>query len=309
MEGALKMKQYDVYLYGMTVLSTMHLLRDDYPEPDTYGEIKETYNLPGGETGNSALILSGFGCSVKVAGNYLGKNTKDKIIDFFNQRNIDTSGLYYDDTFDGVEDIVLIDKKTRTVFGKFGAYFSDPKNFRRWNVPEKEDIQNAKVVGLDPFFFEESTKVAHICKELGKKYVVIDCKPDIEMHQYANATVISNEFIRNNFPDKSIEELYRDYTATSNSLVIFTFGSREIYYGRKNQKIHRIKPYKVEVKSTLGAGDAFKAGVIYGILKEMNDEETVRFAAATAGYVCAHFPFALKPPAVDQIYGLINSAQ
>lgn len=30
----------DIYLYGMTVLSTIHLLDGTYPEPDTYREIK-----------------------------------------------------------------------------------------------------------------------------------------------------------------------------------------------------------------------------------------------------------------------------
>ena len=300
------MNKCDVYLYGMTVLSTMHLLKDDFPEPDSYGEIKETYNLPGGETGNSALVLSSFGCSVKIDGNYLGKNTKEAITKFFMQRNIDTTSLYYDETFNGVEDLVIIDKKTRTVFGKFQAYFSDPENCKRWSIPHKEDIMNAQIVGLDPFFFEESNQVARFCKEFGKKYVVIDCKPDTEMHQYAHATIISNEFIKNNFPDKDIQELYAEYIEATDGLVIFTFGGRDIYYGRKNQPINKIKPYKVEVKSTLGAGDTFKAGVLYGVLKEMNDKDIVSFAAATAGFVCSHFPFALNPPTVDQIYSLMN---
>ncbi len=300
------MNQYDVYLYGMSVLTTMHLLKDKFPELDGYGEIKETYRFPGGETGNSAVALSSFGCSVKIAGTYLGKNTKDILIDYFNQRNVDTTSLYYDDTFDGLEDLVIIDQKTRTVFGRFQAYFSDPKSCKRWNTPSKEDILAAKVVGLDPFFSEESCAVARLCKELGKKYVVIDCEPDSEMHRYAAATIISNEFVKNTFPNRDIEELYRAYTNASNGLVIFTFGSREIYYGRKNEPINKMKPYEVEVKSTLGAGDTFKAGVLYGILKEMQDKEIVSFAAATAGFVCAHFPLALNPPTVDQIYCIMN---
>ena len=37
----------DVYVYGMTVLSTIHQLRDRYPAADTYQEIQKTVVMPG----------------------------------------------------------------------------------------------------------------------------------------------------------------------------------------------------------------------------------------------------------------------
>ncbi len=42
---------------------------------------------------------------------------------------------------------------------------------------------------------------------------------------------------------------------------------QRILYGRKGSKTNRFIPYKVQVKSTLGAGDTFRAGVVYGIFK------------------------------------------
>ena len=300
------MCKYDVYLYGMTVITRMHLLKDSYPEPDCYSEIKKSYIFPGGETGNSAIALASFGCKLKIDGPYLGTNTKEPYINFFNSINVDTSGLYFDETFLGVEDLVLIDKKTRTVFGRFEAYFSESGK-QRWNKPQKVDIENAKVIGLDPFFADESIQVAKYCHELGKKYVTIDCTPDSLMHQYASATVISNEFIQNNYKNENIEDLFGKYTNASDGLVIFTFGSKAIYYGRKNESLHKMSPYLVEVESTLGAGDTFKAGVIYGILNHMEDKDIVSFAAATAATVCSHFPLALNPPKLDDIYSLINA--
>ncbi|MHB8065373.1 MAG: PfkB family carbohydrate kinase, partial [Ruminiclostridium sp.] len=98
------------------------------------------------------------------------------------------------------------------------------------------------------------------------------------------------------------------YTEKTEGLVIFTFGSRKIMFGRKNGPVHRLKPYKVKVQSTLGAGDTFKAGVIYGVFKGMSDEDVVKFAAATAGTVCSSFPFVLNPPSLEMIYELINKA-
>ncbi len=300
------MTKYDVYLYGMTLVSTMNLLAGEYPEADTYGEIKESYLLPGGETGSCGVALSALGCSVKIDGNFQGNKTMQVLNKYLVEKfGIDMSSVYIDPTFDGVQDMILIGTNTRTCFGRFGAYFNDA--IKRWSVPVKEDIENAKVVGLDPFFMEQTDLVAQYCHELGKKYVTIDCKPESVINKYCEVNVISNEFIRNNFPNINVEELFKMYTDNTDGLVIFTFGSREIMFGRKNQPIHRLKPYKVKVQSTLGAGDTFKAGAIYGVLKEMSDEDIVKFAAATAATVCSRFPLALNPPSLEMINELINS--
>lgn len=293
----------DIYLYGMTVLSTIHLLDGAYPEPDTYREIEETYLIPGGETANSAIILANLGYQVKIDGPFLGVKTKDPIHDFGRIHRIDCSGLHFDPAFDGVQDLVLIDKHSRTVFGKFKSYFEGEK---RWTKPDETAIQSAKIISLDPFFGDESRFVAEYCAKMNKKYITIDCSPENIIHQNASATVISNEFIRNEFPKEDIGVLMKHYTDASNGLVIFTFGAREIFYGRKNKGIGRLIPYKVDVKSTLGAGDTFRAGVVYGVLNELDDENIVKFAAATAASVCKRFPMALDPPGIDEILGLMK---
>jgi sugar/nucleoside kinase (ribokinase family) len=297
------MYKYDVYLYGMNLITTMHLLKNSYPEPDCYCEIKKTYTFPGGETGNCAIVLSGFGCNVKIDRTYLGTHTKDPFLNFFTDTSVDTSSLHFDETFSGLEDMVLIDKDSRTVFGRFETYFSEVGG-QRWSNPREKDIEEAAIVGLDPFFYDESIAVAKYCHDLGKKYVTIDCAYDSVMHQYASATVISNEFIRNNYKDEKIEALYANYTAASDGLVIFTFGSKAIYYGRKNEPLQKMSPYLIEIESTLGAGDTFKAGVIYGILNNMADEDVVSFAAATAAVVCSHFPLALNVPKLQAVYDI-----
>lgn len=303
MELPNNLRQPDIYLYGMTVLSTIHLLAGPYPEADSYQEIKETHNLPGGETGNSAIVLANLGYQVKIDGPFLGRKTKDGINNFFTKYNIDCSDLHFDPEFDGVQDLVLIDQNSRTVFGQFAKYFSEGI---KWSKPDQTAINSAKIVSLDPFFGEESVMVADYCASSGKEYVTIDCGPESNIHRYAAATVISNEYIQNNFPAENINDLIQRYATNSNGLVIFTFGAREILYCRKGEPVKKMTPYKVAVRSTLGAGDTFRAGVVYGVLNKLTDAETVKFAAATAASVCARFPMALNPPSLTEILGLIN---
>ena len=87
--------------------------------------------------------------------------------------------------------------RPRTVFGRFGQYFSGPK---RWSKPDRSDIAASDIVGLDPYFGEETLEVARLCLELGRPYVTIDCDPDSPLHKGAAATIVSNEYLRTHSP-------------------------------------------------------------------------------------------------------------
>jgi hypothetical protein len=95
-------------------------------------------------------------------------------MEYMSRAGVDVSRLYFDEAFEGLQDLVLIDRHSRTAFGKFQAYFGE--SVKRWSEPRKEDIEDAAVVGIDPFFFGQSTQAARYCKELGRKYVTIDCR-------------------------------------------------------------------------------------------------------------------------------------
>lgn len=301
----------DIYLHGMILITNSFLLKGPYPEPDTYGEIDKRYILPGGETGTAATVLASLGCKVIMDGTYMGNRTYPQITEFYKDKTVDTSKLYLDPTFDGLEDYVLIDQTTRTPFGTFGDYYSN--GLKRWHEPEETDIISAKVVGLDPWFEDMTQKVVTTCKNHDIPYVTIDCPYDSDTNRYCYVNVLSNEFISGNYPDVDRNELFQRYIANTNGLVIFTLGAKDILYGRKGQlengQPKHWKPYSVPVVSTLGAGDSFKAGCIYAVYKDMTDDEIVRFAAATAACACTEFPLPLNPPTLDKIYSIMNSVQ
>jgi sugar/nucleoside kinase (ribokinase family) len=294
----------DVYLYGMTCLSTIHVLDGPYPKADSYREIKKTYVVPSGETGNAALILANFGLKVKSDGPHLGTRTWKPVLDFYKKRKIDCSGMWHNPGFDGAEDLVLVDGKTRTIFGKFANYFSG--GAERWSNPDLKAIKAAKTVSLDPWFHRESLAAAECCVKEGKKYVTIDLRPDDYIHRNAAATVISPEFTDREMPGAKTKALFKKYADNTRGLVIMTFGEREILYGRKGGKANRFKPFRVKVKGTLAAGDIFRAGIVYGVYKGWDDKKTVAFGAAVGALACERFPAALNPPSLSETLDLIR---
>ncbi len=297
---------YDVYLYGMVLLTESLLLRGDYPEADSYGEIAERHTVTGGETGTCATILANLGVSLKMDGNHMGTETNGPIREFYEGLGVDVSSLTYDPEYKGLKDLVLIGGHTRTCLGQFQQYFSDPAK-GRWNAPKLEDIENARVAGIDPFFFEASAMAARYCAKLGRPYVTIDCRYDSEMHALSAVNIVSNEFIRGQYPEMDAEALLGEYIKHSDGLTIFTFGAREILYARGGGNIRRFAPYRVEVASTLGAGDSFKAGAVYGLFQGMDDAGLVAFASATAAAAVSRYPIPKYPPTLRMIRGIMGS--
>ena len=290
----------EVYLYGMTLMTTSHRLAAGFPQPDSYSEIAESHRLPGGETGTCAVVLDSLGLRVQLDGNHLGHNTYRALLDFFEATSVSMELMTYDPDFEGLEDIVFIDKDTRTAFGKFVEFYAD-RSLRRWNAPSEEAIRQAKVAGLDPFFFEESVAAAQLCSRHDVPFVTIDCLADSEMHGRSAVNVIAGEFLRSNYPGEDLRSVFSQYTDRTSGLVIFTFGAEEIWYGRAGQVVNTARPCEVEVQSTLGAGDAFKAGAIYALYKDMDDATLVRFASATAAAACKRYPLAQQPPSLQEI--------
>src|SRR5512145_3248191 len=107
----------DVYVYGMTVLSTIHQLNGPYPAANTYREIQDTIVMPGGEGANCAVVLQNLGLQVTLDGCYLGEVTEEPLLDYLIPLGIDCSRLKFLPEFPGWRDIVLCDGHSRTVFG------------------------------------------------------------------------------------------------------------------------------------------------------------------------------------------------
>lgn len=300
------MTQHEVYVYGMTVLSTIHLLKGKFPEPDTYQEIQETFVMPGGEAANSAIVLSNLGVRVSLDGCSLGGQTEKPLLQYFNDRNIDCSKMIREADFDGWRDIVFCDGVHRTVFGWFVAHLFGGR--RLWTIPSEESIRQARCVALDPFFGEQSTLVAELCRKHNKDYVTIDCHWDSTIARHARAIVCSREFLEREYPQSDYGQLLDKYREVCKGLVIFTFGGKEILYSSPTIG-HRLTytPFNVKVVDTLAAGDTFRAGVVYGVLKGIPDDEIVRFASACAAIVCTRFPSVRQPPDMEEIVQLINS--
>ena len=121
--------------------------------------------------------------------------------------------------------------------------------------------------------------------------------------------MIAESYIRENYPDHEVEDLFRQYQQRCQGLVIFTFGAKAIWYARPAQTVQTLQPYAVEAVDTTGGGDSFRAGIVYGFVKGWTDEQMIDFAAAVAAIVCTRFPGVLHAPAHVEVADFMHAAK
>lgn len=301
------MKNIDVYAYGVISSSTLHLLRQPFPPSEGYAEIAQTYSMTGGEALNSAIVLSRLGLRVLLDGNWLG-DTLDgqRLLKTIQDYAIDTRRLRLKKGYSGVKEIVFSDEKSRTIFGN---YLDLLHTKRKWNIPRRVDLAQTQIVCVDPPFRAESALVGEYATQLGIPFVSIDCPYHHALSTAAAAVIVSGEFRRREYPHFPPSELFSEYQARAQGLVVFTAGSEVILYGRKGESIKRFKPYRVRVIDSTGAGDSFRAGVVYGMLKKWSDDKIIQYASAVAGMVCERFPGVLNSPSHAEVTAYVQGQE
>lgn len=182
------MEEIKIYAYGMICISNSFVLKE-FPTIDEYSEIEQCYRFPGGETGTCGAVLASLGADVTLDGTHIGREAVELVRDFFKNRSIDISLLKFDDSFDSLEDYILITKDKRTPFGRFGHFFKQAyeENIRHWNKPNEKAIEVCTAAAIDDCFGEDSELAAKLCRRYKKPYVTVDCPYDGYLHRHSAA--------------------------------------------------------------------------------------------------------------------------
>jgi sugar/nucleoside kinase (ribokinase family) len=299
--------EFDVYAYGVIASSTLHLLQHPFPPPDGYAEVTQSLAMTGGEALNSSIVLSRLGLRVRLDGNWIGDTPEgERLLRSIAGCGIDGRRLAVKAGFPGVREIVFSDSKSRTIFGNYVDLLAAG---RKWNVPRKADVAAASIACVDPPFREESAQVGQFAAELDIPFVSIDCPFDQPLASDAAAVIISGEFRGREYPETEPDVLFGAYLSRARGLVIFTVGEKPILFGRRGQPVQRLDPWRVEEVDSAGAGDAFRSGVVYGLLQRWDDIEIVRYASALAAIVCTRFPGVIDSPSHAEVMEFIGQTR
>ena len=293
-----------MYSYGVVASSTLYSIRGRFPAAEGYAEITDVRYITGGEATNSSVVLSRLGARVKLDGNWLGddessRRTKALLSDY----QIDTERLPLRRGYSGAQEVVFAAEDTRTIFGTYGRLLEQAD----WNSPHEEDITRAKVVCLDPFFAQPASQVAETAFAAQVPVVVVDCRHDDPLLEKTSAVVIAESYLREHYAHRDPAHVFAEYQAATNGLVVFTFGSRPVWYAVSDEPRRHFQPFAIDAVDTTGGGDSFRAGIVFGFLQGWDEDKMVEFASAIAAITCTRFPGVLNAPTRKEVADFIRS--
>ena len=288
---------HQVYAYGVIAPSRLIELDGAFPPEAGYGEITRIHSSIGGEAAAGAYVLARMGIATKLSGTRLGTDPDSmRVLGHLTAAGVDCSGVATD-AENPVTELVFSGSSERTVFGSYGRMLAD----QAWNPPSRDDIESADFVCLDPFFGAASQQAAQWCREASVPYVTVDTPLDSDLARHAAAIVISEEFALRTFEHDDPDAIVSSFTHSCEGLVVLTRGSKPLLFARPDTEPQWFSPFEVEARDTTGAGDSFRAGMIYGMLRAYDDTRLIETASAVAAIVSQRVPGVLTSPTAEEL--------
>ncbi len=296
---------FDVLCYGtisvdeITHLPYLPTARRDAPATHEYIEV-------GGEAARVAIPLAAWGLRVLVVGNVIGADWKGEFIlrQLARYPNISTHYI----------------RQHPTVVTPFSRLLVTPDGERSriaywYDATPKVELTEAvmaqvSLLSVDAYGRGERDRAAAVARGLGKPVIAADAIwPKYPLASLSDAVIISSVWLQNSFPGVYEYDHALELQAQGAGVVIVTDGGRPVLVVRADGSTFGIEPYDLpRVVDTSGAGDLFKAGIIYGWLKSgWPLEQRVKFACAAAGIKCARAPGDDSPPTLDEISRLMHA--
>lgn len=275
----------------------------------------------GGSITNSAIISAKLGLKTGLLSR-IGKDSLGNFArEFLGSLKIDTNGIIQDSDIRTPLAIAKIDKYG---IAKYTFYKNSPKDsvVPIKSVPEYL-LDTCKVFHTGSSYsyqketFEETLK---FIKYLKKRNVFISYDPNIRLNSIKDKIKVKNRVLRLlNLADlaklseidleyltgqKSPEKGLKILKKQVKSEIILTLGSKGSLYifrrgvwifpdtASENPQFVKVPAFKVKVADTIGAGDAFTAGLIYKLIEQgregffANIRHNMIFASAVSALIC-----------------------
>ncbi|MDP2964849.1 MAG: carbohydrate kinase family protein [Pelolinea sp.] len=297
------MKEPSVFCYGEIGVDNI-IQADCLPTPEiAVFPSAESYHI-GGAAANTAVWLAHIGIPTGLSGNAIGN-------DLYGQQLKGWLGQHNHLDLSNVEIIPrLTTPFTRAIVTPDGE-----RSFLIFYYPQTpktkfslELLNGARYLALDLYGGPERLMAAKIAHEAGIQTAIGDIIwPDHAVLPYTSIATNSGSYIRTEFPGIDVRQHAHALQSISKGIVITTDGGEKIYAIDKSGTSFTVTPLKVEVVDATGAGDAFRAGLLYGLVNSLDLPKCVCLGVAAGSLKVGHLGAATTLPSLEEIISLANT--
>ena len=295
----------EVLCYGEIGIDNI-IQTDGLPSPENaVFPMSDSYH-GGGAAANTAVWLATLDIHVKLTGNVIGFDTYGGMI---------LEGLKKHPNLD----LSLVEQRAgvTTPFTRAIVTPDGERSFLIFWYPQApkvtlthEMLDGVKYVALDLYGGSERLATARLAYESGVATAIGDVVwPDHPALPYTSIATNSGPYIRQNFPGVDVRQHARKLQSISKGIVITTDGSNTVHALDAQGNGFTIQPPSVTAVDATGAGDAFRAGLLYGLLQGFDLPRSLCWAVATGSLKVQNLGAATILPEFEEIEALAESLQ
>ena len=295
----------EVLCYGEIGIDNI-IQADGLPSPENaIFPTSDSYH-GGGAAANTAVWLAALGVDINLSGNAIGHDDYGELI---------LERLRQHDRID----LSLVEQR-RGVTTPFTRAIVTPDGERSFLIfwyPQapkvqltNEMLQGIQYLALDLYGGPERLETARLAFGSGVSTTIGDVIwPDHPALPFTSIATNSGAYIRQSFPHVDIRQHARKLQSISRGIVITTDGPHTVHALDAQGNGFTIQPPAVTALDATGAGDAFRAGLLYGLLHSFDLPRSVCWGVAAGALKVQSLGAATTLPTFDEIEALANSLQ
>ncbi len=291
---------FDVLSYGTIGIDT--ILRVPYlPTPGRGAHAREETEHLGGKAANVAVHLAHWGLKVAISGTAIGDDWVGERLDAILAQHPNISTRYLR-RIAGLKSmycrILVTPDGDRTIIGVHVD--ENPQT-----PPTPEMIADARLLTLDLYGGAERVEAARLAVQAGRPVVVGDVRsPEHPVLPYTTVAIASAAEVRSDHPTMTLEDFAQAVQTAGARQVIITDGPHDVLAFDTDGSCTAVTPPQVAVVDTTGAGDAFRAGVVYGVLAGWPLVECAALGTAAGAIKVGRSGAASQPAHLSEVQAL-----
>ena len=295
----------EVLCYGEIGVDNI-IQADGLPSPENaIFPLSDSYHR-GGAASNTAVWLAALGVKVKLTGNAIGHDA------------------YGDMVMEGLRnhsyiDLSLVEQRddVTTPFTRAIVTPDGERSFLIFWYPQapqiqltKEMLNGARYLALDLYGGPDRLDTARLAFESGISTAIGDVIwPEHPALPFTSIATNSGPYIRQHYPGVDVRQHARRLHSISKGIVITTDGPGLVHALDPQGHGFTIQPPDVTAVDATGAGDAFRAGLLYGLLRGFELPRSLCWAVAAGSLKVKNLGAATTLPDFEKIEALANNLQ
>ncbi|MFW6074705.1 MAG: carbohydrate kinase family protein [Chloroflexota bacterium] len=311
------MDQFDLTAIGLCSWDRM-LVVDTYPGPGEYAIVRHQSEQPGGTTSNTCAALARLGFKPQLVAAIGSDAQGEALAESLVRDGCDVQHLLRKDIPTDSAVIVVSGRGSsadRTIFWQQGARLAFGDHLpmgelldRRWILVDVDDHR------LRSFLLDFPAHQSPRTRLIGAMTYLVEMSPQAGLnHAFQHDYLVGNErelqyLARADSFDDAVATFQSQMPGTACRAAFVSRGaggSVAIHPGG----IQHCAAFSIDVVDTTGAGDAFAAGTIFGIISGWEDAEILQFGNAVGGLACRKLGARASLPSRSEVDAIIHETR